>query len=109
MLFDPKSMIPANVAGSLSDTDYSIIVYATFPMTINGIRQVGLASGSATLNVKINTTSVTGLGSISVTSTPQDVSATAANTVAVGDAIVFTFTSGSSPVDLTSVIEVTRL
>ena len=60
VLFDPKSMIPANVAGSLSDTDYSIIVYATFPMTINGIRQVGLASGSATLNVKINPPIVTG-------------------------------------------------
>lgn len=107
VLFDVKSMIPANLP-TVTDDDYSIIVYATFPFTIDGIRQVSLASGSATLNVKINSTSVTGLGAISVTTTPQDVTATAANTVAVGDAIVFTFTSGSSPSDLTSVLEITR-
>ena len=76
--------------------------------TINGLYGIRTTSGTCTITVKINGTAVTGLASISVTSTPQDVTASGANTVAAGDVVTFEYTAVSSPVDLRATLKATR-
>ena len=81
---------------------------AQIARTINGLYGLRTTSGTATITVKINGTAVTGLSSISVTSTPQDVTASGANTVAAGDVVTFEYTAVSSPVDLRATLKATR-
>lgn len=81
---------------------------ASFAFTISQIRGLKTTSGTCTLAIKINGTSVTGLSSLSVTSTTQDAPATAANSVAVGDEITCVISSSSSPVDLRFTLKCTR-
>lgn len=83
-------------------------VPTAFAGTITSITGLATVSGTVTLAVKINTTAVTSLSAISVTATPQDVTATGANTVAAGDVIRITTSSGSSPLGLKFVLLCTR-
>lgn len=104
----PTSMIEAQLQGTITASTYVIVTKARFSFTINGIYGVKHTSGTSTLAVKINGTNVTGMSAISVTSTAQDVTASGANTVAVGDQITFVFSSVSSPADLFSTLDITR-
>lgn len=87
---------------------YPLTNYATFAFTILKAWKVQTTTGTVTLNVKINSTSVTGLSSISVTSTPQDVTATAANIVAVGDAVTVTPSSNANAQNVQFFLEIER-
>lgn len=91
------SEIVANVFWKepVNDT-ISITTKAAFPSTIDQIRGLVTAAGTATLAIKINGTNVTSLSALSVTTTPQDVTATAAFTVATGDEITFVTTNVSA-------------
>jgi hypothetical protein len=104
----PSAGIEAQLAGSIPDATYTMVTYAPFSFVIDGIYGLKTTSGTATLAVKINGTSVTGLSSLSVTSSAQNATASAANVVAVGDAITFVVSSGSTPVDLLSTLKITR-
>jgi hypothetical protein len=66
------------------------------------VRQIGIQTdtGTCTANLKINSTSVTGMGSISVTSTRQTVDGTTGVAVAQGDDVTLIITSVSSANDL---------
>lgn len=81
---------------------------AQIARTINGLYGIRTTSGTATLAIKINGTAVTGLSAVSVTSTPQDVTASALNTVAAGDVVTLEYTAVSSPVDLRGTLKATR-
>lgn len=74
----------------------SITPKAAFPSTIDQIRGLATSAGTVTLAIKINGTNVTSLSALAVTTTPQDVTATAAFTVAAGDEITFVTTSVSA-------------
>ena len=104
----PTSCFEMQLSGSLSAATYIMHTKARFSFTINGIYGLKHTSGTSTLAVKINGTSVTGLSAISVTSTAQDVTASGANTVAAGDQITFVLSSVSSPVDIFSTLDITR-
>ena len=93
---------------SVSDGTVYMTAKASFAFTINQVRGLKTTSGTCTLAVKINGTNVTGMSSLSVTSTTQDATATAANSVAVGDEVTFVFSSSSSPVDLRFTLKCTR-
>lgn len=99
-------VVPKCVFGSTifdeDPVDKTIVVCAeaVFPFTINGIYGLKTSAGTLTLTVKINGTNVTGLASLSVTSSAQDATATAANTVAVGDRVTIVITSSSGASDL---------
>ena len=67
-----------------------------------------LDSGTVTVAAKINGTNITGLSAVSVTSTKATTNGTAANTVAVGDEISFTFSSASTPVNFRATLNFTR-
>lgn len=76
---------------------FTILQYAPVAFTVNSLKQVRTTSGSLTLAIKINGTAMTGASAISVTTSPQDVNITAANTMAVGDIITIEISSASGP------------
>jgi hypothetical protein len=82
---------------------YDIDTYAAFAYTVNNVYQIQTSSGTVTAALQINGTNITGLSSISVTSTPQNVTAIAANTVAIGDRVqlVFSSNAGATNVNFT--------
>lgn len=79
LIISKQLYFPSLVAGLTYDID----TYAAFGYTITNVYQIQTSSGTVTAAIKINGTNITGLGSISVTSTPQNVVATAANVVAI--------------------------
>ena len=64
-----------------------VIVSARGSGTIDGIYGAKTASGTVVVTVKINGTAVTGLNGVTINSTPQDITATAANTYVSGNRI----------------------
>ncbi len=86
---------------------YTITQSMPYACTVNDIR-IATFGGTCTANIKINGTSITGLSSISVTSTPQTVSASAANTMSSGDQLTMVITAPSSAADLAFTIKETR-
>lgn len=93
----------------LTANTFPLSLKAPVPFTINSMTaQTGV--GSFTANVKIGSTSVTGLSAVNVTTTPTTTNATAANTVAVNDVITVVVTSpASSPTDAVVQINITYL
>lgn len=81
---------------------------AAFGFTINELRGLGTSAGTLSVSVQINGTNVTGLTSISVTTTAQDVSATGANVVAVGDRVTLIIASVSGAAGLEFTLRGTR-
>ena len=108
MVYKSQQLPNAYVVGSmaiggtyLGDTvttaqTITLIEYAAYAFTINSLRNLGTVSGSVTGSLKINGNPVTGCNALSLTNTPQDATATAANTVNVGDKITFVTTGPSS-------------
>ena len=83
--------------------------YIPFGCTITEVYQIQSNSGgSCTANFQINTTSITSLSALSVTSSPQNVAATGANTVASGNALNLIITSASSLTQLIFSLAATR-
>jgi hypothetical protein len=87
---------------------YDIDTYAAFAYTINEVYQIQTASGTVTAAVKINGTAVTGLSSISLSSTPQNVAASGANTVNVGDRVQIVFSNNAAAKDINTTLAATR-
>jgi hypothetical protein len=85
-----------------------IIPSAIYAATINTIKGIQTDSGTITVAVNINGTPVTGLSAIAVTSTPQNVTATAANTIAVGDVVTVVLSANASATNLRFSMEATR-
>jgi hypothetical protein len=81
---------------------------AAFPYTINKIKAAATTSGSASVAIKINGTSVTGLSNVSVSNVSADTSASALNTVSIGDQVTLVISSASTPVDMRFTLQVTR-
>lgn len=76
--------------------------------TINGVYGVKTTAGTCTFAVKINGTAVTSLSAVSVTTSTQDVAASGANSVAIGDAVTIEYTAASSPANLSFTLETAR-
>ena len=74
---------PVPVAGT-----HVLIGYVQYPFRITALNDLKVASGSLTLTVRINGTAVTGMTSLAVTTTPQDVTLTAPNGAAAAGAVV---------------------
>ena len=86
---------------------YVVLLKARFAFTITEVT-AKTASGTCTVQVTIEGTNVTG-GSVSVTSTEASSTATAANTVAVGNTVAIVVTSNSSAANLQVDIGGTRV
>lgn len=81
---------------------------AYFGYTIDAIRGLDTSAGSITVAIQINGTPVTGLSALSATTTAQDATATAANTVAAGDRLTAVFSSNSSATGIEFTLACTR-
>lgn len=90
--------------------DGTIVVEAkaAFAFTLAQIRGLKTSSGSLTLKVQIGGVDVTGLTGLSVTTTAQDATASAANAVAAGDRVTVVISSSSSPAGLEFTLSATR-
>jgi hypothetical protein len=86
---------------------YTLVYKSEIAFTVNELI-AATTSGTVTLDVKINGTSITGLSAVAVSSTPSTTTATAANTIAAGDTLTVVATSPSSPVDLVLTLKLTR-
>jgi hypothetical protein len=64
-----------------------LVSYAEYPFTINSVDNLRVESGAITISIQINGQPVTDLSNLNVTPAPQSVTATAENTVAVGDRV----------------------
>jgi hypothetical protein len=84
-----------------------LVSSARFAFTINQMFNLKTSAGTITAALQINGTPVTGLTALSVTSTPQSPSASAANVVSIGDRLTLVLTSNSSAADLEFTAEVT--
>lgn len=82
--------------------------YAAFGYTINAVNGIATSSGTITAAVQIGGTNVTGLSAISVTSSPQNVSASALNTVVAGNQVTLVLSSNSSATNLCFTMTMTR-
>jgi hypothetical protein len=87
---------------------YDIDTYAAFAYTIGEVFQIQTSSGTVTAAIKINGTNVTGLSGISVSSTPQNVTASGANSVSAGDHVQIVFSSNSGATNINFTLEATR-
>ena len=94
MVFTIISKQVSIVNGGLAS--YTLDSSAPFGYIITGVRGIRTGSGTVTANLAINGTSVTGLGVVAVTTTPQTISATALNKVNVGDRLTVAFTNGGT-------------
>jgi len=90
-----------------ANNEYVMVQDASFGFTIVKA-YYKTASGTITANVKINTTSVTSLSALGLTSSEQNATATGANTVAAGDSVSVTFSSNSSAVRAVVQLQCTR-
>ncbi len=106
LFIDPSQ--PVIVAAPADGDTYRIVAYATRAGKITNLRKARTASGTMTVAVKINGTAVTGLSAVSVTTSPVNTAATAANTFAVGDEIAIVVTAASSPTFFSCVVEMTN-
>ena len=93
---------------TVADGTIAVAAKTSFAGTINQIRGLDLASGTCTVAIQINGTNVTGLSGLSVTTTAQDATASAANTFAAGDRITCVITSNSSGSGLEFSLKYTR-
>lgn len=87
---------------------YDIDTYAPFGYTITEVYQIQTSSGTVTAALQINGTNITGLSSISFSSTPQNIAATGASTVAVGDQVQLVFSSNAGAQNIKCTLAATR-
>jgi len=92
----------------IAATTYTLELYAAYAYTINELKIIADA-GTCTAAVKINGTNVTGISAVSVSTVIATGTASAANTVAVGDKITLVTTSTSGLNNLQASLKTTRI
>ncbi len=80
---------------------------AAFAYTIDTLI-AKLASGDTDAAVKINGTPVTGIRALDVTSSEATGTASAANSVGIGDTVTLVLSAGTTPVDFGATLKCTR-
>jgi len=92
---------------SPANKTYVITQSARYTYDINSLI-AKTVSGTLSAAIHINGTPITGINTLSVSSIENTGSATALNSVALGDTVTMVITSGSSPVDYAFTIKTTR-
>lgn len=92
---------------NVANGTYTVLRRPGFGFTINAM-VTKLSAGTATINAKIGSTSITSLSAVSATTTETATSATGANTFAATDWLNFVVSSASGTGDLDIGFQVTR-
>ena len=85
-----------NAKSPVNDT-ISMLQNSPIGATISALKGVKLTSGTLTLTIQINGTPITGLNGLSITTSAQNFTATAANIIAQGDLVEMVITSAAGP------------
>jgi hypothetical protein len=99
-------VIPGHIE-TAADTTYYLDQYAMYAYTINEIRIIS-ASGTVTAAVKIDGSNVTGISAVSVSSAEATGTATAANSVSVGNTVTLVLSSNAAALDVRFTLKITR-
>lgn len=83
-----------------ADGTIVLVSSSRIAFTITGLYNLKTSSGTVTASVKINGTDVTGLAALSITSATQSPTATALNTVAIGDRVTLVLSASSTPINI---------
>jgi hypothetical protein len=94
--------------GVTADGTYSVHLSSPIAGTITSL-VVKTLGGTATLNFKIGSTSITGLSAVDATTTPSTTAATALRSIVIGSAINVTVTSASGLTGIFGHLLVTKL
>jgi hypothetical protein len=91
-------------------TDGTTPIISSVPKATTVVRLRGLrtAAGTVTLALQINGVSITGVSAVAVTTTPQTVTASGSNAMAVGDRLTQVLTSASGASGLEYTLEIVR-
>lgn len=101
-----NSFISGQIEAPVNKT-YTLDLYSIDARTIQSLA-IKTSSGTCTAAIKIDGTAVTGISAVSVTSTETVATATALNTVAIGQTITLDISSVSNPLDLVFTLKYTR-
>ncbi len=101
----PDGQIPFQIEAP-TVKDFYLLLDAFDALTINSLR-VKTISGTATISLRINGVDVTGISSVSASTTETTFTATANNTVSAGDDVILEVESVSSPQDLIGNVKLT--
>lgn len=101
-ILEYNGCVPAGTDGS-----YPVIQKATVAFTINELA-IKTDSGTCTAAITIEGTNVTGISAVSVSSTEATGTASAANSVSVGDTVKLVLSSGSTPVNVAFTLKGTQ-
>ena len=93
---------------TMSNATFWLIQRAPYARTVNSFSVACNSGGSVTAALKINGTNVTGCSALSVTSSNQNFTCTAANAIAATDQLTLETTSNSSCLDFSFTIPTTR-
>lgn len=93
------------ISGSLTSGTVPILSYAEYGGVFMELDGVAVSSGTATVSIQINGVNVTGLTALSITTTPQNFTATAANTFTTGDRIALVYTASGSNLEATAKLQ----
>ncbi len=110
--------VPAAVVGLIetfnpllttgANATYALDAKSAYAYTVNSILGLATTSGTITVDFKIGGTVITGCNALSVTSTPQDATCTAANTVSSGGQLTMVTSSNATAVNLIATVKTTR-
>lgn len=87
---------------------YIIDSSAAFGYTVASIKAIKTTSGTVTAAFKIGSTDITGASAVSITSTPQTVTPSAANVLVADNELSVTFSANSSALFVTFLLNCTR-
>jgi len=90
-----------------ANTTYYLDQYAMYAYTINEIRIIS-SSGTVTSAVQIDGTNVTGVSGVAVSSSEATGTASAANSVAVGQTVTLVLSSNASALNVRFTLKITR-
>lgn len=96
-----------DISSGIGNNTYTLDLYAEYGYTINELKIIS-QSGICTAKIQINGVDVTGISSVAVSTTIATGTASAANTVVVGDKVTLVLSSTSSLNNMQSVTKYTR-
>lgn len=106
--FEPIFLQFTGMIADPVNRDYTLDQYASFRYVVESMAAV-TSAGTCTVALKIDGVAVTSISAVAVTTTETVVTATGANTVAIGNTLVLTASSVSAADNLAYTIKVRRI
>ena len=104
----PEEIAFNDITTSIGNNTYTIDLYAQYNYTVNQL-VIQSGSGTCTAALQIGGSNITGISSVSVSTTINTATASGSNTMSIGSKLTLVLSSTSSLNNLQGVIKITRL